>query len=734
MKDDNSLAAKSATMVNLHALLIGISHYQDNDVCTSLQGAVADVEAMAGYLIDQGVPADRIRKLTSSKGAGDAPAEPREAWPTYENMVAAIQQLTAVAEPGEHVLIHYAGHGGRVTPTLIPGSKSIDEGLIPPDVGGPGARYLRDVELTYLLYRMAEKGLMVTLIVDACHSAGVFRGRRPGKPKLVPRGSRKVDRTTAAPDSLVASPEELKRVWLKVHNQAYVTRGESPRGWLAAAKGSVLLAACRSVESAYEYPFAGRFRGLLTYCLLEILNEHRELSFQQIQRRLVDRIHDVAPGQTPVLEGDDSRGVFGGRHHKPRAAIEVRKVEQDGRVRLGAGQAVGLAAGALVRVLPATSDDHRDPLRRPVVKITEVGASESWGYATSDGGEATVQPGDRAVLIDPGDRVRRRVALIPPGHGDPTADTAVPTSGGGHPGFGRRRQVLRDGGRSRRHATGAAGMLDAVRQELDRRASGFLELVGDANAADDPPDFKVAAGHDGDPAGAGASRPWELEIRYANGRRIADLPRLPMTDPRSAGRAVDCLVQLARYHNVRELENCDDRSPLNGALSVELSLLGEDFAPSRDIEPQPFASQDSIPEVEVGRWICLTVANHSTQALEITVLDLQPGWIIEQIHPTSGAETLDGGLAVRLPFRIRLPSGVRNRRKIFKVFATVEPTDFRWLQLPAIGTPQRTRGPQGDPLEQLFAKIAQDGPRMRGPKTRHASRKWTSAQVEFEMV
>ncbi len=43
--------------MNLRALLIGISHYQENDVCTSLQGAVADVEAMAAFLLAQGVAA-----------------------------------------------------------------------------------------------------------------------------------------------------------------------------------------------------------------------------------------------------------------------------------------------------------------------------------------------------------------------------------------------------------------------------------------------------------------------------------------------------------------------------------------------------------------------------------------------------------------------------------------------------------------------------------------------------
>ncbi len=720
-------------MVNLRALLIGISHYGENDVCFSLKGAVADVEAMATYLIDQQVPAEKICKLTSSNSAEGPPPEPRDEWPTYENMVAAIQQLTTVAEPGEHVLIYYSGHGGRVKPSLIPGSKTVDEGLIPPDVGAPGARYLRDVELTYLLHRMAEKGLKVTLIIDACHSAGVFRSVGP-----VARGSRQVDEKTEAPDSLVASAEELKAVWQRVHNQKVVAiRGTAPRGWSAAAQGSVLLAACRSNESAYELSIGGKYRGVLTYCLLEILAEtSRELSFEQIRQQLISRIRRYPLTQTPVLEGDLSRSVFGGRLRSLLAAIEVRDVDQGGgRVRLGAGQAVGLAEGALLRVLPgATSEGRQDPRRRPVVKITEVGPSESWGIVIGDRGAAAVQIDDRATLIDPGDRFRRRVVLIPPQRGHQPEDAAT-TTAQSTPGGPRR--VLRDGGWHRRAAAGAAGMIDAVRRQLERRASGFLELVDEADSASaDPPDFQVSIQQEGDAAEAGSSHPRQLEIRHADGSEIADLPRLPVTDPRTAGRIADSLVQLARFHNVRDLENRDESSPLKGALTVELGLLPEGFAPGHDVEPRPFPSQDSIPEVEIGRTICLTVTNLSQQALEINVLDLQPGWTIEQIH--RGTELLEGETRIHLPFDIYLPSGFRNRREVFKVFATVEPTDFRSLQLPAIGKPRvsapTTRGTRSDPLARLFAEISQHGPKTRSLETRFASRLWTSAQVEFEVV
>ena len=132
-------------------------------------------------------------------------------WPTYKNMVATFEKITENSQRGDQLYIHYSGHGGRVK-TLIPkikGENGLDETLVPTDIGDPGTRYLRDIEMTKILKKMIDKNLIVTLVLDSCHSGGATRGRGGA----TVRGTNIVDTTPRPQDSLVASIDELANTW-----------------------------------------------------------------------------------------------------------------------------------------------------------------------------------------------------------------------------------------------------------------------------------------------------------------------------------------------------------------------------------------------------------------------------------------------------------------------------------------------------------------------------------------
>jgi hypothetical protein len=252
-------------MLNLHALLIGVDCYLPNmlpggSYYPNLGGCVRDISHVEDFLENKlGLSSDRIIKLTASDTGAAEPPEPPEQWPTYKNMVGAFSELAEVAQPGDQVYIHYSGHGGRATTRFpdLKGPEGRDEALVPTDIGNSETQYLRDIEL--------DKGLIVTVMLDSCHSGGATRGAGGA----VVRGINVDDTTPRPTESLVASDEELIETWRSLSEGA--TRDfKVGSGWLLEPQGYVLLAACRASESAMEYPFDGEERnGALTYWLLD---------------------------------------------------------------------------------------------------------------------------------------------------------------------------------------------------------------------------------------------------------------------------------------------------------------------------------------------------------------------------------------------------------------------------------------------------------------------------------
>lgn len=508
---------------SLRALLIGVGHYFPNRLhdgpvdnsYPSLEGAVRDVARMERYLCEEiGLAPERISKLTVTASANGGPPEPPEQWPTYENMIAAFRRLRDEAIPGEAVFIHYSGHGGR-TPTIFPelkGSVPIDEALVPCDIGDPGSRYLRDVELAWLIQALVGKGLFVTLILDCCHSAGAARGPK----KSVKRGLLTVDHTPRPLESLVATREELAESWSRRqgHRPADgpVMRGLSVKSWFPDPQGYVLVAACRPQESAFEFPFEGdESQGALTYHLLNAL---RQDGADQTCKRLQDKVQPGVrvwfPLQTPMLLGDASRTLFGLEKAAPRYEINVMDVH-GGRVLLNVGQPHGFQQGARFAIYSPTA-------RAAVVEIDQLGATESWARIVQSLRPAALERGAQAVPLDAGALALRRGVSV-----------------GREPDLGRVRKAIERGGR------------------------GFLRLAEDNS----PVDFRVAVNARG-----------EYEIQDEKGRPIPHLrPPLPVQERRSALEVVRRLIHLARYWNVRQIETLDPDSPDSLAGRVVLEIV-----------------------------------------------------------------------------------------------------------------------------------------------------------------
>jgi hypothetical protein len=636
-----------------------------------------------------GVPAERIRKLTASAppDGGTEPPEPPDDRPTYETMVRELLRLAREAEPGEQVLIYFAGHGGRL-PTCIPEVRStgIDEVLLPYDAAAPGARCLRDVEIGAILRELLERRTLVTVILDCCH-AGTAHRLLEVPPEIGVRGSGVVDRRPRPTDGLVAPRPSLAAVWrtLDPGPDRNLLLGS---GWQPDPRGYVLLAACRASEIAFELPFEGREkRGVFTHALLEALRHLAPgLTYRRLYDRIVAEVHSRLEQQTPVLEGDEDRVVFGDGSVREPPAVNVLRVERGGRrLLLEAGRAQGIERRARFSIHGAPAE----PLA--MAQVTVAGATESWSRIVERWRPDPLEPGSRAYPREAAPGTCRTVRFLP---------VSSPQA----------RQAL-----------------DAVEALMAQGGSrGFLRPAQAGEGAD----FLVTGGVRG-----------HLEIQDAAGAPLPYLPLIPAVGPGAAQHLVGVLVHLAKFRNVQRLTNRDRRSPLRGTLGIEAARPPEGWTTGKPVD---FSQARPVRRVRCGQWIWVRLHNAAAQELSVGLFDVQPDWGISLVlPPPHGGDALSLGPGEERvqPLQVHLPRGLQQGTDLLKAVAAVGRIGFRWLELPALapGAPRvvlrgGVRQPADD-LEALFAALTADRPprRSREP-ARYPGREWTVAHLEIQAV
>jgi hypothetical protein len=695
------MPSRASANGQLHALLIAADYYLSNLLpegsYPSLQGCVRDIQHVELFLKSRlGLANANLIKLTASNVKGSSkPVEPVEEWPTYVNMVNGFKTLTARAQPGDQAYIHYSGHGGR-TPTVIPwekGPRALDESLVPIDIGDSSARYLRDIELGKLLKDMAAKGIMVTIVLDSCHSGGATRG-----PDATVRGVEWVDKTARPSESLVASVETLAAVWHElVGGVPASTRSLATAG---APQGYTLFAACRPAESAYEYAFDGQERnGALTYWLLQALQQiGPDLTWQMVYAFVLAKVHSQFERQTPLLQGDPGQVVFSGARVQTQFTTRVMAVDLPAqRVTLGTGQAVGMRKGGQFVIYPRTVIDlSRSEARTGLVEVDQLGATESGAKLLQSFGDQKIEAGDQALLVGaPSVKLVRHVRLIrPDGSATSRADTA----------------------------------LEAMKRALP--GNGWVELT---EAINQPADFTVTVSQNGQ----------FYELCDRAGQPINVQPALRVSDADSVALLVRRLVHLTKYQAVQELGNNDPSSPLNGKLIVELLALPDDFDPTDRPDPKPYATAGAPVTLKPEQWTCLRVTNKSNHVLNLTVLDLQPDWRIIQVFPFDGNldfEPFDPhGEPLIVPLKASLPKGYDRGIDRLKVLATLGAASFLPLTLPSLDQRLERRGFRNarraaNALEELLAAVGAEKPTLRAlMPSASPSQQWTAVEVEVHI-
>lgn len=149
------------------ALIIGIDNYNpvDEQVASSrggwsnLDGCVNDAKAISDIITSRfGFDNKNIKTLFNQEAKRD-------------DIIKQIQNLIDNAQKGDIVFIYYAGHGSQVYNSLSSEIDKQDESIVPANMID-----IRDKEMAALYNKLLDKGVILTLIFDSCHSGSVARG------------------------------------------------------------------------------------------------------------------------------------------------------------------------------------------------------------------------------------------------------------------------------------------------------------------------------------------------------------------------------------------------------------------------------------------------------------------------------------------------------------------------------------------------------------------------------
>ena len=333
------------------ALLIGIDTYQPAGTSIKVPDGAQAVGRFASGLIFPNLkgPAhdlDAMREVLTSAKFG-FPNDDRhihvlkDGAATHDAILAAMHRFL-VDEPkaGDTVVLYISSHGslrvnsksdGQVydlegTPTPL------DNTIVPADAY-LGAEDILSRDLRRIFNQTADKGVHLTVIIDACHAGSQARGG--ANPSLVARNVKYDPRDLKMPPdknpdgSLVMAPED------RPYNDNPV----------------LVLSAAQKDQSAIDVQDASPPHGLFTAALVQALGAlPADAPAVDIFRRvLVDMEQSGAENQQPALDTTAARKhepLFGGDAPAgpPRTAIE--RVDDDGGVLLDIGPIADVGAGS----------------------------------------------------------------------------------------------------------------------------------------------------------------------------------------------------------------------------------------------------------------------------------------------------------------------------------------------------------------------------------------------------
>jgi hypothetical protein len=320
------VAADQPLTVNKHALIVAIGDYPEETDWTVINSA-NDIVLIKQALEKQGFTRFIVIQDEEADKTG---------------IIKAFAELKSGVEPGDIVAVHFSSHGQQIYDDNADEVDGKDEAIVAYgapayyDAGYKGENHLRDEELGALLDEIrlvsGPKG-DVLVFLDACHSGTGTRGggavARGGKPPLMPPGS-----------NTSGGSEE---VGIFDSKRLTGTMDESKMASM------VVISAARSDELNYEYDGCGSLSRAINASLTHL---SPQTSYRSWFARITKEMSVYAPNQTPAMEGDIDRLLFGGRAIKQQPYYTVESIDGDAVV-INGGTLTGVNEGTVVAFYPS---------------------------------------------------------------------------------------------------------------------------------------------------------------------------------------------------------------------------------------------------------------------------------------------------------------------------------------------------------------------------------------------
>ena len=300
------------------ALIIGIDVYKPENAVAAASAGRASWMNLDGCVNDATAVRDLVVAKYGFLNANTTTLFNEQA--TRARIISELKKLASEAKKGDVIFIYYAGHGSQVYNSLSPESDKKDESIVPSD-SYKGAVDIRDKELAALFNQILDKGALLTVIFDSCHSGSIGRGflNEPPKMRFIEES-----RTDAKDDYVPVRPE---------------------------TRNALILSAAQDFEFAKEQRDENNIpHGAFTIALLKALQQlSPDASASNIFTSITSIMKYYGKTQEPVLAANDLRkaGTLFGLPKgtlKNKLAIGVSKIDAKG-VELQGGYTCGLSEG-----------------------------------------------------------------------------------------------------------------------------------------------------------------------------------------------------------------------------------------------------------------------------------------------------------------------------------------------------------------------------------------------------